>query len=129
MINARSKLAALAVALALTGAVGGAAAQTSAPAASSKQKAKATKADSASMIAVTVTNKRKAGVAELSFTYAGTAAFRPLLRNLGAGKQGVVMLPRDASCIFDFFIKYDDGETNTVTGVDVCPDGKLNLVD
>ena len=93
-----------------------------------KQKMKP-KADSGPTVAVTVTNKRKVGVVELDVALAGSPAFKPLLRNLAPGKQSVVTLSRDENCTFDFYIKYDDGATNTVANVHVCEDGKLNLVE
>jgi FlaG/FlaF family flagellin (archaellin) len=126
-MEARSKVAIVLTGLIIAQILGGAQAQTSAPAAAT-QKLKA-KPDSGETIAVTVTNKRRSGVTELDVALAGSAAFRPLLRKLAPGKQSVVTLPRDESCTFDFYIKYEDGQTNTVTGVDVCPDGKLNLVE
>lgn len=126
MIRMGSKAVALA-ALAIVVFAGIAAAQTNTPS-KEKMKAKA-KTDSGPTVAVTVTNKRKAGVVELDVALAGSPAFRPILRNLGPGKQAVVNLSKDENCLFDFYIKYDDGATNTVPGVNVCDDGKLNLVE
>ena len=95
-----------------------------------KEKTKAKpKTDSGPTVAVTVTNKRKVSVIELDVALAGSPAFKPILRNLGAGKQAVVNLSKDENCLFDFYIKYDDGATNTVPSVNVCDDGKLNLVE
>jgi hypothetical protein len=126
MIKAGSKtIAFAALAIAVFGGV--AEAQTSTTA-KEKMKAKA-KTDSGATVAVTVTNKRNVGVVELDVALAGSPAFKPLLRNLAPGKQAVVTLSRDVNCRFDFYIKYDDGATNTVPGVNVCDDGKLNLVE
>jgi hypothetical protein len=122
----RSIVAVLSTSLVVAQLSSSAESQTSSPPAGVKTKAKV---NSSETIAVTVTNKRKSGVAELDVALAGSAAFKPLLRKLAPGKQTVVTLPRDESCAFDFYIKYEDGQTNTVTGVDVCPDGKLNLVE
>ena len=127
MIRADSQAKVFA-ALAIAVLAGLAAAQTGA-AAKEKTNPKAAKADSGPTVAVTVTNKRKAGVVELDVALAGSPSFKPILRNLGAGKQAVITLSRDENCRFDFFIKYDDGATNTVPGVNVCDDGKLNLVE
>lgn len=126
MIWAGSRVVILA-ALAIAVFAGVAEAQTSTTA-KEKMKAKA-KTDSGPTVAVTVTNKRKVGVVELDVALAGSPAFRPILRNLGPGKQAVVNLSKDENCQFDFYIKYDDGATNTVPGVNVCDDGKLNLVE
>jgi outer membrane lipoprotein-sorting protein len=126
MIRAGSSAVALA-ALAIAVFAGAGAAQTNPPV-KEKMKAKA-KAESGPSVAVTVTNKRKSGVIELDVALAGSPAFRPILRNLGPGKQAVVNLSKDENCRFDFYIKYDDGATSTVPGVNVCDDGKLNLVE
>ena len=126
MIRAGSMAVALA-ALTIAGLAGIAEAQTNAPT-KDKMKAKA-KADSGPTVAVTVTNKRKASVIELDVALGGSPAFKPILRNLGPGKQAVINLSKDENCLFDFYIKYDDGATNTVPGVNVCDDGKLNLVE
>jgi hypothetical protein len=126
MIRAGS-LAVTLAALAIASLAGIAEAQTNAPA-KDKMKAKA-KTDSGPTVAVTVTNKRKASVVELDVALAGSPAFKPILRNLAPGKQAVVNLSKDENCLFDFYIKYDDGATNTVPGVNVCDDGKLNLVE
>ena len=126
MIRAGSMAVALA-ALAIAGLAGIAEAQTNAPT-KEKMKAKA-KTDSGPTVAVTVTNKRKASVVELDVALAGSPAFKPILRNLGPAKQAVINLSKDENCLFDFYIKYDDGATNTVPGVNACDDGKLNLVE
>ncbi len=126
MIRVGSKAIALA-SLAIAVFAGLAEAQTSTPA-KEKTKAKA-KTDSGPTVAVTVTNKRKINVVELDVAVAGSPSFKPLLRNLGPGKQAVVNLSHDENCRFDFYIRYDDGATNTVPGVNVCEDGKLNLVE
>jgi hypothetical protein len=125
MIRSGFKVVAMATALALALSAG-AAAQTAAPAAGAKQKLKA---NAGPTIAVTVTNKRTTGLAELDVAQAGSAAFKPFVRKLGPGKQTVITLPRDENCVFDLFMKYDDGTTSTVAGFNVCDDGKINLVD
>ncbi len=130
MSRAGSKLAAILTVIVAALAAGGAEAQNSAPAASAKQRVKPqAKADSGPIVAVTVTNKRKAGVVELDVALSGSPAFKPLLNNLSPGKQAIINLTHDENCAFDFYIKYDDGATNTVPNVNVCEDGKLNLVE
>jgi|SRR5579872_4331751 len=124
------KAAAIAGAVALTFASTAALAQNAAPMPSAKQKVKAQpKAAVGPTVAVTIANKRKAAVVELDVAVSGSPAFKPLLRNLAPGKQEVVTLAHDAICTFDFYVKYDDGETGTVPNVHVCEDGKLNLVE
>jgi hypothetical protein len=80
-------------------------------------------------ISVTVFNKRDVGLTELDVAQAGSPSFKPFVRKLAAGKSTVVTLPRDESCVFDFYVKYDNGETNSVSGYNVCDDGKINLVE
>ena len=123
MIRSISKAVLIAMAVAL--AAGAAQAQTGSAA---KQKMKP-KSDSGPTVAVTVANKRKATVVELDFALAGSPSFKPIVRNLAPGKQTIINLSRDENCSFDFYIKYDDGQTNTVSSVNVCEDGKLNLVE
>ena len=121
----RAALAAIAVALAAVGPATSAAAAASAK----HNKKPQAKADSGPTIAVTITNKRKAGVVELDVALAGSPAFKPLLKNLAPGKQAIVTLAHDENCAFDFYVKYDDGQISTVPNVHVCDDGKLNLVE
>lgn len=121
----RAALAAIAVALAAVGPATSAAAAASAK----HNKKPQAKADSGPTIAVTITNKRKAGVVELDVALAGSPAFKPLLKNLAPGKQTIVTLAHDENCAFDFYVKYDDGQISTVPDVHVCEDGKLNLVE
>jgi len=114
------------IALALTAlafAAGASRAQTTPPTAG------AGKPKAAASLSVTVTNHRKATVSELDLAPAGSPAFKPLLRKLGAGKSTVVVLPRDDNCTFDLYAKYDDGETTSMSGLDLCVDGKINLVE
>jgi hypothetical protein len=80
-------------------------------------------------MAVTVFNKRNVGLTELDLAQAGTPTFKPIVRKLAAGKSTVIMLPKDENCVFDFYVKYDNGETNSVSGFNVCEDGKINLVE
>jgi hypothetical protein len=86
-------------------------------------------ASGGSTIAVTVYNKRDVGLAELDIAQAGVPTFKPFVRKLPAGKSTVINLPKDESCVFDFYVKYDNGETNAVSGFNVCEDGKINLVE
>ncbi|HEV3045076.1 MAG TPA: hypothetical protein VGY52_14535 [Roseiarcus sp.] len=125
MIRAGFEAVAMVTALTLALAAG-AAAQTAAPATGAKQKPKA---NAAPTIAVTVTNKRTTGLAELDIAQTGSPAFKPFVRKLAPGKQTVITLPRDENCVFDLFMKYEDGATSTVPGFNVCDDGKINLVD
>jgi hypothetical protein len=103
--------------------VSAASAQTDSPA---KQKPKP---NTGTTIAVTVINKRNVGLTELDVAPAGFPTFKPFVRKLAAGKSTVVVLPRDENCVFDFYVKYDNGETNAVSGYNVCEDGKINLVE
>ncbi len=101
-------------------------AQTAAP---TKLRPKPNAANAGPTIAVTVFNKRNVGLAELDIAQAGTPTFKPFVRKLAAGKSTVIALPKDENCVFDFYVKYDNGETNSVSNFNVCEDGKINLVE
>jgi hypothetical protein len=123
MIGLASKLVGAAAVTALF--VSAASAQTTTP---TKLRPKPN-ASAGPTIAVTVYNKRDVGLAELDIAQAGVPAFKPFVRKLAAGKSTVINLPKDESCVFDFYVKYDNGETNAVSGFNVCEDGKINLVE
>jgi hypothetical protein len=123
MIRSASKAVAIAATFIL--AAIGASAQTAAP---TKLKPKPNAA-AGPTISVTVVNKRDVGLTELDLAPSGVPTFKPFVKKLAAGKSTVVTLPRDENCVFDFYVKYDNGETNSVAGYNVCTDGRINLVE
>jgi hypothetical protein len=126
MIRSGSRAVAI-VAFALV--VSTASAQTNAPTSMGGAAKQKPKPNGAPTIAVTVINKRTIGLTELDIAPAGSPTFKPFVRKLGPGKSTLIALPRDENCVFDFYVKYDNGETNAVSGFNVCEDGKINLVE
>ena len=82
-----------------------------------------------STIAVTVTNSRPTGLIELDAAPAGSSAVRKIVENLGPGRRTIVRLPRGVDCAFDLRGIYQDGATATALAVDLCKEGKVNLVE
>jgi hypothetical protein len=122
-----------AIGLAATGAValGSAQADVAAPkkmaamaATPAKQKAKSEPGE-----ALTVTNERSVGLVELDITKAGGSTFKMLVKKLGAGQKAMVNYPRGEDCMFDLHVTYVDGLSNTLSNVNLCKDGKINLVE
>jgi hypothetical protein len=90
----------------------------------SKQKAKAEPSD-----VLTLTNERGVGLVELDIAKAGGTTFKMLVKKLGAGQKALVNYPRGEECSFDMHVTYADGLSNTLSGVNLCKDGKINLVE
>ncbi|HLW92178.1 MAG TPA: hypothetical protein VKS78_12890 [Roseiarcus sp.] len=123
MINAYPRSIAIAAFCAIVLAAGGAGA-----ASASKEPTKL-KPPGGPTIAVTVTNQRTVGVSELDIALAGSPSYKPIVRKLGPGRSTVVTLSHDEDCRFDLYVKYDDGATSQISALDVCQDGKINLVE
>jgi hypothetical protein len=79
--------------------------------------------------ALTVTNERSVGLVELDITKAGGTTFKMLVKKLGAGQKAMVNYPRGEDCMFDLHVTYADGLSNTLSNVNLCKDGKINLVE
>ncbi len=109
-------------------AMSAASAQTSAPP-TKLGPSKSKPAQAASGIGVTVSNQRTVGLIELDIARAGSPSFKALVRTLGPGQKTVVKLPNSEDCVYDIHVKYVDGALNDITGLDLCRDGKINLVD
>ncbi|HXW20192.1 MAG TPA: hypothetical protein VEK35_06800 [Roseiarcus sp.] len=81
------------------------------------------------MITVVVTNSRKTGLAELDATPDGASESKKILTKLAAGKKATIHLPKGKSCVYDLRASYDDGASADMSAVDLCTDGKINLVE
>jgi hypothetical protein len=103
---------------------GAACAQAAAPAAAAKPK----KSAPSSTIVVVVTNSRDVALTELDATPTGTFIPRALVRNIPAGKKASGNLATDKDCVFDLHGFYADGTKTDSTGVDLCKDKSVNLV-
>jgi hypothetical protein len=80
-------------------------------------------------ITVIVTNSRKTGLAELDATPQGASESKKILTKLAAGKKATIRLPKGKSCVYDLHGSYDDGTSADMSAVDLCKDGKINLVE
>ena len=88
------------------------------------------KAKKLPFVTVTVKNGRGAGLTQLTATISGgngdpvkvTAA-------LASGKSAKAHLAHEKDCLFDLHGDFDDGASTDETGVNLCKDPKINLVD
>jgi len=80
-------------------------------------------------ITVLVTNNRATGLAELDASPAGEGQSKKILTKLAPGKKATVHLPKGKSCLYDLHGSYDDGTSTDFSGIDLCKDGKINLVE
>jgi hypothetical protein len=103
---------------------GAACAQTAAPASAVKPK----KSASSSTIVVVVTNSRDVALTELDATPTGMFLPKTLVRNIPPGKKASGNLATDKDCVFDLHGFYADGTKTDSTGVDLCKDKNVNLV-
>jgi hypothetical protein len=103
---------------------GAACAQTAAPASAAKPK----KSASSSTIVVVVTNSRDVALTELDATPTGMFLPKTLVRNIPPGKKASGNLATDKDCVFDLHGFYADGTKTDSTGVDLCKDKNVNLV-
>jgi hypothetical protein len=126
MFHAYRKTAAIAAFGAIALAASAVSAQ---PAAAGKAPTKQKPPSGGSTIAVTVTNQRTIGVTEVDIALAGSPSYKPIVKKLAPGRSTVVTLSHDEDCRFDLYVKYDDGATSQISALDVCVDGKINLVE
>jgi hypothetical protein len=95
----------------------------------SKATAKPNKPQAQSGLALTIVNQRAVDLSELDIARAGSPAFKTIVRKLGRGQKAVVKFQNGEDCVFDVHLRYDDGALNDLTNIDLCKDGKINLVD
>jgi hypothetical protein len=81
------------------------------------------------MINVVVTNNRSIGLVELAAAPAGGPERKKILSKLAAGKKATVRIPKDKGCAYDLHVSYEDGTSADMSSVDLCKDGKINLVE
>jgi hypothetical protein len=101
-------------------------AQTAAPA--TAPVAKPQKKATASVVVV-VTNSRAVALTELDATPSGQFLPKKILSNLAPGKKTSVTVATDKDCVFDLHGAYADGSITDSTGVDLCKDKNVNLVE
>lgn len=118
-------------------ATGGAWAQAAAPAApepaaaaDDAAKAKPKRRPGKPVINVVVTNSRGVGLVELDAAISGGDGKSVKIAGpLAAGKKSVAHLKHDKACQFDLHGTFDDGTTTDNSGVELCKDRKINLVE
>jgi hypothetical protein len=98
-------------------------AQTAAPAAM-----KPKKPAPSSTIVIVVTNSRDVALTELDATPNGTFIPKAIARNIAPGKKASANVATDKDCVFDLHGIYADGSKTESTGVDLCKDKSVNLV-
>jgi hypothetical protein len=79
-------------------------------------------------IAVLVVNRRAVELTELDATPAGGASAMQIVANLAGGDKTTVRIARGKSCLFDLHGAFEDGSSTHVAGIDLCKDGRVNLV-
>ena len=95
-----------------------------------KAKAAAAKTNKLPLVTVTVKNGRAAGLTLLTATISGGDGDPVKLAGaLAPGKSATAHVAHDKNCLFDLHGEYDDGASMDETGVELCKDKKLNLVD
>jgi hypothetical protein len=78
---------------------------------------------------VTVTNSRSVALTELDATRTDGFVPKIILRNLAPGKKAPASIATDQDCVFDLHGAYVDGSKTESTGVNLCKDKTVNLVD
>jgi len=97
-------------------------------AAPAKPKAKPKKAGPPT-VDVVVINNRAVALTDLLASPTGSSESRKIAGPLAPGKKVVVHVAHDKDCLFDLHGAYEDGTTTDVTGVALCKDKKINLVE
>lgn len=80
---------------------------------------------------VNIVNKRGATLVELAVLSKSAANAQPQMVASGllAGKRKTTNLTRNGGCIYDVSGAFDDESTIEVTGLDLCKDANINLVE
>ena len=98
-----------------------AAAQSAAPAKPEKKPAPS--------IVLQIANGRAVALTELDATPTGGYIPRVIVRGLAAGKKAAARIETDKDCVYDLHGAYADGSSNESSGVDLCKDPTVKLVD
>ncbi len=105
----------------------GAATRATAPA----RKAVAKKTTAKHAARVNIVNKRGATLVELAVVSKSAANAQPQVVAAGllAGKRKTSNLTKNGGCVYDISGEFDDESTIEVSGLDLCRDGTINLVE
>ncbi len=80
-------------------------------------------------VAVVVKNMRTVGLVELDAALSSGGDSVKIAGPLAAGKKTIAHLSHDKACQFDLHGSYADGAETDVTGVELCKDKKIDLMD
>jgi hypothetical protein len=80
-------------------------------------------------VVLQITNSRSVALKELDATPSGLFLPKMILGALAPGKKATAKLATDKDCVFDLRGSYADGSSTESTGVDLCKDQHVNLVD
>jgi len=94
-----------------------------------KPVAKPKKAAGPPTVDVVVTNNRKAALTSLLASMSGSPESKKIAGPLAPGKKVVVHLAHDKACLFDLHGLFEDGADMDATGVELCKDKAINLVE
>ena len=78
---------------------------------------------------VVVTNKRSVALTSLLASASGSPDSKKIAGPLSPGGKIVVHLAHDEACLFDLHGSYENGEATDATGVALCKDKVINLVE
>ena len=79
--------------------------------------------------AIVVTNRRDANLLELTATPEKGGAPVVIARDVAAGGKASGKLPPKAGCVFSLSGSFDDESSMEAANMNLCKDGRINLVD
>jgi hypothetical protein len=79
--------------------------------------------------AIVVTNRRDANLVELTATPQDGRPAITIARDVPAGGRASGKLPPKAGCVFSLSGTFDDESTMEATNLNLCKDGRINLVE
>ncbi len=79
--------------------------------------------------ALVITNRRSAGLVELSATPEKGGDPIVLAHDLAAGAKSNTKLPAKSGCVFSLSGTFDDESTLEAANLNLCKDGRVNLVE
>lgn len=80
-------------------------------------------------VVITISNQRAVGVVEVDAAYSGSAASKKIAGAIAPGKKTTAKVVHDKDCLFDVHASFEDGATSDASGVNLCKEKKVNLVE
>ena len=87
------------------------------------------KPKAAPTVLVTISNQRAVGAVEVDVAVSGSGESKKVASALAAGKKATVKIAHDKECMFDIHASFEDGATSDASGVNLCKEKKINLVE